>query len=216
MKMRLNMFNLVHNAIRKKDGSVRYTHIKVTREKWYFTHDINGSGDNMYTADNICKMIEFFIDNIFVQVGGHLFCQVIGIPVGTDCAPLLADLFLYSFENEFFDNMIRSGHRRLVRSFNLCYRHIDDLIVFNNKKFLDYLKEIYPSQLTVEKANKSDHLADYLDLTFIRDSGGKLSTRLYDKCDDFDFHIVNFPYLSSNIPSGPSYGVYISQLIRYA
>ena len=59
--------------------------------------------------------------------------------------------------------MIRSGHRRLARPFNLCYRYIDDLIVFNNKKFLDYLKEIYPSQLTVEKANKSDHLADYLD-----------------------------------------------------
>ena len=98
--------------------------------------------------------------------------------------------------------MIKSGHRRLARSFNLCYRYIDDLIVFNNKKFLDYLKEIYPSQLTVEEANKSDHLADYLDLTFIIDSGGKLSTMLYDKRDDFDFHIVNFPFLSSNIPSG--------------
>ena len=131
-------------------------------------------------------------------------------------APLLADLFLYSYENEFLDSMIRSGHRRLARSFNLCYRYIDDLIVFNNKRFLDYLKEIYPSQLTVEKANKLDHLADYLDLTFIIDSAGKLSTRLYDKPDDFDFHIVNFPYVSSNIPSGPSYGVYISQLIRYA
>ena len=102
--------------------------------------------------------------------------QVIGIPMGTNCAPLLADFFLYSYENEFLDNMIRSGHRTLARSFNLCYRYIDDLIVFNNKKFLDYLKEIYPSQLTVEKANKSDHLADYLDLTFIIDSGGKLST----------------------------------------
>ena len=136
--------------------------------------------------------------------------------MGTNCAPLLADLFLYSYENEFLDNMIRSGHRRLARSFNLCYRYTDDLIVFNNKKFLDYLKEIYPSQLTVDKVNKSDHLADYLDLTFIIDSGGKLSARLYDKRDDFDFHIVNFPYLSSNIPSGPSYGVYISQLIRYA
>ena len=156
------------------------------------------------------------IDNIFVQFGGRLFRQVIGIPMGTNCAPLLADLFLYSYENEFLDNMIRSGHRRLARSFNLCYRYIDDLVVFNNKKFLDYLKEIYPSQLTVEKANKSDHLADYLDLTFIIDSGGKLSTRLYDKRDDFDFHIVNLPFLSSNIPSGPSYGVYISQLIRYA
>ena len=208
--------NFVHNAFRKKDGSVRYTHIKVARAQWYFTDDINGGVDNMYTADNICKMTEFLVENIFVQFGERLFCQVIGISMGNNCAPLLADLFFYSYENEFLDNMIKSGHRRLARSFNLCYRYIDDLIVFNSKKFLDYLKEIYPSQMTVEKANKSDHLADYLDLTFIIDNGGKLSTRLYDKRDDFDFHIVNFPFLSSNIPSGPSYGVYISQLIRYA
>ena len=164
--------NLVHNAFRKKDGSVRHTHIKVTRAQGYFTHDINGGGDNLYTADNICKTIEFLIDNIFVQFGGRLFRQVIGIPMGTNCAPLLADLFLYSYENEFLGNMINSGHRRLGRSFNLCYRYIDDLIVFNNKKFLDYLKEIYPSQLTVEKANKSYYLSDYLGLTFIIDSGG--------------------------------------------
>ena len=128
---------------------------------------------------------------------------------------LLADFFLYSYENEFLDNMIRGGHRRLTRSFNLCYRYSDDLIAFNNTK-LDYLKEIYPSQPTVEKANKSDHLADYLDLTFIIDSGDELSTRLYDKCDDFDFHIVNFPFLSSNIPFGPSYGVHVTQLMSYA
>ena len=91
-----------------------------------------------------------------------------------------------------------------------------DLIVFNNKKFGDYVKEIYPSQLTVEKANTSDDLANYLDLTFIIESNNRLYTKLYDKRDDFDFHIVNFPFLSSNIPSSPSYGVYISQLIRYA
>ena len=167
----------------------------------------------MYTADNICTMIKSLIDNIFVQFVGCLFRQVIGIAMGTNCAPLLADLFLYSYENGFLDNMIRSSHRRLARSFNLCYRYTDGLIVFNNKKFLDNLRERYPSQLTVEKANKSDHLADYLDLTFIIDSGDKLSARLY---DDFNFHIVNFPFLSSNIPSGPSYGAYISQLIRYA
>ena len=139
--------NLAHNAFKKKNGSVRYTHIKVTRAKGYFTHDINGSGDSMYTADNICKMIELLIDNIFLQFGGCLFHQMIEIPMGTNCAPLLADLFLYSYENEFLDNMIRSGYRRLARSFNLCYRYTDDLIVFNNKKFLDYFKKIYPCQL---------------------------------------------------------------------
>ena len=71
----------------------------------------------MYTADNICKMIEFLIDNIFVQFGERLFrlTHVIGIPMGTNCVPLLADLFLYSYENKFLDNMSRSGHRRLAR-----------------------------------------------------------------------------------------------------
>ena len=84
--------NLVHNAKERKNGSVRYTHIEVTRSKGYFTHDINGDGDNMYTADNICEMTEFLIDNIFKLYGGCLFRQVIGIPVGMNCAPLLADL----------------------------------------------------------------------------------------------------------------------------
>ena len=112
--------------------------------------------------------------------------------------------------------MIRSGHRTLDRSFNLCHQYIDDLIVFNNKKFEDYVKDIYPSQLTVEKANTSDDLANYLGLTFIIGSSNRLYTKLYDKRDDFDFYIVNFPFLSSNIPSSPSYGIYISQLIRYA
>ena len=116
-------------------------------------------------------------------------------------------------------NMVNHGQTIwscLQLSFNLCYRYIDDLIVFNNKKFGDYVKEIYPSQLTVEKANTSDDLANYLDLTFIIESNNRLYTKLYDKRDDFDFHIVNFPFLSSNIPSSPSYGIYISQLIRYA
>ena len=95
--------NLVDNAFRKKDGSVKYNHIKVTRSKGYFTHDINAGRDNMYTADNICQMIEFLIDNIFVQFGRCLFRQVIGITMGTNCATLLAlaDLFLYAYENEF-------------------------------------------------------------------------------------------------------------------
>ena len=105
-------------------------------------------------------MIEFFIDNIFEQFGRRFFCQMSRILMGNNCAPLLADLFLYSYGNEFLDNMIKSGHRRLASSINLCYRYIDDLIVFNNKKILDCLKEMYPSQLTFEKADKSDYLAD--------------------------------------------------------
>ena len=105
--------------------------------------------------------------------------------MGASCAPLFADLFLYSCESDFLDNMIRSGHSKLARSFNLCFQYINDLIVFNNKKFWEYVKDIYPSQLNVEKTNQSENLASYLDFTFTIEKDGKLSTKLYDKHDDF-------------------------------
>ena len=57
--------------------------------------------------------------------------------------------------------------------------------------------------------------SSYLDLFLRYDSNGKLCTHIYDKRDDFNFSIVNFPFLCSNIPASPAYGVYISQLIRY-
>ena len=82
--------------------------------------------------------------NFYLTTFLCLFRQAIRIPMGTHCTPLLVDLFLYSYEDEFLSNMIRSGHRRLTRSFNLCYRYKDDLIAFY-KTFFDYLKVICPS-----------------------------------------------------------------------
>ena len=90
----------------------------------------------------------------------------------TAYAPSLLTSFFTAYESDFLDNMIRSGHRKLARSFNLCFRYIDDLIVFNNKKFWGYVKDIYPSQLNVEKTNQSDNLASYLDLTFTTEKDG--------------------------------------------
>ena len=86
-KKYFRMDKTVCKSYPKDDGSVRYTHINITREKGYFTHDINGGGDSTYNTDNICKMIEFLMHNIFVQFGGPPFHQMIGIPMGTNCAP---------------------------------------------------------------------------------------------------------------------------------
>ena len=52
-------------------------------------------------------MLEFLIDNIYVSIGGTLFQQVVGIPMGTNCAPLIADLFLYSYESEFLQKLVK-------------------------------------------------------------------------------------------------------------
>ena len=188
---------------------------KFAEIKRYFTSDpLNG--DNKYTANDICKMIEFLVDNMYVRFGGQLFRQMVGIPMGTNCAPLLADLFLYSYENEFLDKFIKEGKRKLARMFNLSYRYIDDLISFNNKRFKEFISDIYPKELTISETTESTSVASYLDLLFIRDNSNNITTKLYDKRDTFGFHIVNFPFMSSNIPSASAYGVYASQLIHYA
>ena len=109
-------------------------------------------------------MIEFLVDNIYVRFGGQLFRQMVGIPMGTNCSPLLADLFLYSYENEFLDKLVKEGKRKLARKFNLSYRYTDDLISFNNKRFKEFISDIYPKELTISETTKSTSIASYLDL----------------------------------------------------
>ena len=140
---------------------------------------------------------------------------MVGIPMGTNCAPLLADLFLYSYKNEFLDKLIKEGKRKLARRFNLSYHYTDDLISFN-KRFKQFISDIYPKELTISETTESTSVASYLDLLFMRDRSNNIATKVYDKRDAFGFHIVNFPFMSSNIPSAPAYGVYASQLVRYA
>ena len=138
------------------------------------------------------------------------------VPMLTNCASLLADLFLYSYENEFLDKLVKEGKRKLGRKFNLSYRYIDDLISFNNKRFKGFISDIYRKELTISETTESTSIATYVDLLFIRNKSNNITTKLDDKPDTFRFHIVNFPFMSSNIPSAPAYGVYASQLIRYA
>ena len=184
--------------------------IKIGRNKSYFTNDpLNG--DNRYTANDICKMIEFLVDNIHVRFGGKLFRQMVGISMETNCALLLAD-----YENEFLDKLIKEGKRKLARKFNLSYCYTDDIISLNNKTFKEFISDIYPKELTISKTTQSTSVASYFDLLFTRDKNNNITTKLYDKRGTFGFHIVNFSFMLSNIPSAPAYGVYASQLICYA
>ena len=115
--------------------------------------------------------------------------------------PILADLFLYSYENEFLDKQIKECKRKLARKFNLSYRYIDDLTSFSNKIFKEFIYDIYPNELTISEATESISIASYLDLLFTRDENNNMTTKLYDKRDAFRFHIVDFPFMSSNILS---------------
>ena len=135
--------------------------------------------------------------------------------MGTNCAPLLADLFLFSHENEFLDKLIKEGKRKLARKLKLLYRYTDDLISFNNKIFKEFISDIYPKELTISEITESTSVAPYLDLLFTRDKSNNITTKLFDKRGAFGFHTVKFPFISSNIPSAPAYGVCASQFIRH-
>ena len=66
----------------------------------------------MFSETDIINMLELLIDNIFVIFGGRVFQQTVGIPTGTNCAPLLADLFLYSYEADFILGLLKKKTKR--------------------------------------------------------------------------------------------------------
>ena len=161
------------------------------------------------------SFLDYLIDNIYVEFGNSLHRQTIGIPMGMCCAPLLANLFLMSYEYEFMRSLAKEKDIH-IQLFNSTFRYIDDLISLNNSVFERYLDKIYPQELSITKETQSDKEASYLDLLIsVRDE--KFHTKLYDKRDSFNFNIVNYPYpAASNIPEKPAYGVYASRIICFA
>ena len=131
-------------------------------------------------------MIDFLIDNIYIKIGNHLFRQC----MGTNCASLLANLLLYSYQVEFLRSMKKSN-KKLAKAFNLTSHYIDDLISINNPGFKQFLKDIYPEELVVSETSESRNVVSYLDLLFDI-SNGDLVCSIFDKRDTFDFDIVYF------------------------
>jgi hypothetical protein len=159
-------------------------------------------------------MLEFLIENIFIIFGGGVFQQTVGIPMGTKCAPILADLFLYSHEADFIQGFLTKNEKKVALSFNFTFRYIDDVFSLHNSRFGDFFDRIYPIELEVKDTTITDRSASYLDLYLEIDSAGLLRTKLYDKRDDFNFPILNFPFICRYIPTAPAYGK--SYQLRYS
>ena len=135
--------------------------------------------------------------------------------MGTNGVPLLADLFLYSYESEILQKLVKDKKIHEARAFNFTYRYLDDVLSINNSRFVEFLPLIYPPELEVKETTDATSLASFFDLYLEFDDSGQLSTKIYDKRDDFNFKIIHFPNMCSNIPASPVYDAYISQLIRY-
>ena len=103
----------------------------------------------------------------------------------------------------------------IIEAFSSTSRYLDDLLNIDNTYFESLISQIYPPELQLNKANSSDTKAAFLDL-HLSIVNGFVSCKLYDKRDDFDFEMVNFPVLDGDVLRAASYGVHISQLIRFA
>ena len=94
--------------------------------------------DHSVTEDQLVKHIKFLVDNIYIQVGNKIFRQAIGIPMGTDCAPLLANLFLFYHEYKFMKAKLKQNSQ-VAKLFSNTFRYIDDLIIpRSNRKLATY------------------------------------------------------------------------------
>ena len=170
---------------------------------------------NLWSFQKVFEALAFLLDNIYIRFSSKLYRQIVSIPMGTSYAPLVADLFLFYYERDFMLSLSEDNQSDVIEAFNSTSRYLDDLLEIDNIFFDSMVNRIYPSELQINKANVSDTEASYLDLN-LSISDGFVKTKIYDKRDDFDFDIVNFPFLDGDVPRSTSYGVYISQLIRFA
>ena len=116
-KLKSRLATIKRNSFIHKNGNRRYKYSVLGREGPYFVREHSDS-KSKYTEEDIIRMLEFLVDNIFVVFAGKFFQQIIGIPMGTNCAPLLADIFLYSYEAEFIQSLLSTGRKRLASQFN--------------------------------------------------------------------------------------------------
>ena len=162
------------------------------------------------------ELINFMIDNCFILRDNIVQQLIIGIPTGTNCAADFANIFLHIFEKMFAENLIKDKNEEYLELLGTTFRYQDDLITFCNSATRDNIfLGIYPDDMVIHNTNKAVNHVTYLDLD-IKVGINKFIYKSYDKRNDFNFPIINYPNLHGNIPVKAAYGVFTSQLLRYA
>ena len=180
----------------------------------YFTK--RRSKDNLcWSADELIENIKIIVDNSYVYFHDEIYRQILGIPMGTNCAPYLANIFLHVYEYEYLQILIRNGEIDMARKLAKTFRYQDDCISLNDDNtFCEHYILMYPPEMKLENTNLSKAVCTFLDLR-ISVFRGNFLYKSYEKRDHFNFDIYNYPNLNGNVPCKGSYGVYTSQLVRF-
>ena len=206
----LTNLSKIFKKVYKREGR---QFINIGFYKAYFSSSELTNGCS-FRVEDMMEILEFILDNIFVKFGDKIFKQVIGIPIGLDSGQDIANLLLFSYESDYVEKVSKTD-MNLARKFSLCSRYIDDLFVGNFPNFREHIYKIYPRELEIKPESNNPREVAYLDLK-MKTENINLEFSIYDKRDDFNFEIVNFPHMDSCIPKKSALGVFYSQLIRYA
>ena len=95
-------------------------------------------------------MLEVLIDSIFAMFGGRVFQPWVGIPMGTNCSLLLVDLFIYSYEADSIQGLLKKNEKNLAQSFNYIFRYINDVHSLNNSSLGDFVDRTCPIDLEIK------------------------------------------------------------------
>ena len=126
------------------------------------------------------EALTFHLDNIYIRFGSKLYRQSVGIPMGTKCAPLVADMFMYCYERDFMLSLSDDNQSEVIDAFNFTSRYLEDLLNIDNNIFDSMANRIYPLELQLNKANVAHTEASYLDL-HLSISDGFVKSQIYDK-----------------------------------
>jgi hypothetical protein len=212
--------NLRHQDINQKMTEVvtlaygrnEYMWLNEYRGSWY---EIKGRNAIKVSKYDLLSMIDYLIHNTYFLFGDQVYRQIVGIPMGTDCAPYLANLTLFAYEFKYMLNKLKHGERGICRKLSNNFRYIDDITSINDDGvFGNIYHEIYPDSLVLKKVNGSPTQANVLDIN-ITVWNGEFICKLYDKRVDFPFKCNVFPSPLSNISSKCLYNVYYTELLRY-
>ena len=118
-----------------------------------------------------------YLDNIYIRFGTKLYRQIVGIPMGINCSPLVADLFLFCYERDFMKDLSSDNQADVIKAFNSTSRYLDDLLNIDTPCFEGMVNQIYPSELQLNKANTLDTEAPFLDLQ-LSISNGFVSSKI--------------------------------------
>ena len=116
---------------------------------------------------NVCEALIYLLDNIYIRFGTKLYRQIVGIPMGTNCAPLVADLFLFCYERDFMTSLSDVKQAEIIEAFKSSSRYLDDLLNIDNPYFEGMVNRIYPPELQLNKANTADTEAQIFGFAFI-------------------------------------------------